>query len=351
MGYLVTHDVMAPDVMEWVHVLSSECKVALLLIDTQTCRVLHGNAAAYRLFHLSVPTPFDVSELNHSQLIQFINDGMPIDMTLDFPLRNMRSGTFHVKIRRVGPDESPYLTVVGTPMSAAADMNVARDSFLRLVSHELRTPLTSIIGYLDLLKRGAKGALTDRQQDLCGVALTEAHSLKFLIDDVLQLSQLLSGTLILQYSDFDLKGAIEQVVELVLPSATAKALNLRVECPDGPLMIQADYQKVVRMLSNLANNAIKFTQKGEVLIKGFETPQWLELHVCDTGRGMNHMQLSDIYTQFKQSECAWTSQVEGLGLGLSIVKRLVELHAGQIWVKSMMGAGSTFCVRLPKSKP
>jgi|GEM_PF-1516073 len=336
---------------EWVDTLSSECKAGVLVLQHDTLEVLHCSHMAHYILQLVTPPPFPLTTLTQHNLIEVLTERLPVDMTMEFPLRNQTLGRFHVKIRLIGHQRTEYLTVVLNPLSRIGEMNEAKDSFMRLVSHELRTPLTSIMGYLDVLQRGSKGPLTDAQQQLCRVVQTEAHGLKFLIDDILQLSQLLSGTLVLQSTTFDLVDAIYQVQDVVTPAIEAKSLALTIDIPQRPLMIRADYQKVIRMLTNLANNAVKFTPSGAIAIKAFETTRWIEIHLSDTGLGMNHMQLSNIYTQFKQSDCAGTAQIDGLGLGLTIVKKLVELHAGQIWVKSMMGAGSTFCIRLPNTTP
>ena len=334
---------------EWVDTLSSQCKAGVMVLHHDTLEVLHCSRMAHYMLQLVTPPPFPLLTLTQQNLIEVLSERLPVEITMEFPLRNQTLGRFHVKIRLVGHHGTEYLTVVLNPLSRIGEMNEAKDSFMRLVSHELRTPLTSIIGYLDVLQRGSKGGLTPAQQQLCRVVQTEAHGLKCLIDDLLQLSQLLAGTLVLQSTRFDLVDAIYQVQEAVTPAIESKSLVLTIDIPHRPLMITADYQKVIRMLTNLANNAVKFTPSGTIAINAFETKRWIEIHLSDTGLGMNHMQLSHIYTQFKQSDCAGTAQIEGLGLGLTIVKKLVELHEGQIWVKSMMGEGSTFCIRLPKS--
>jgi signal transduction histidine kinase len=231
------------------------------------------------------------------------------------------------------------------------ELDGLREGFLRTVSHELRTPLTAIIGFADLIVRGAAGPITSKQEELLKITLTEATTLKHLFDDLLDLTRITAGKVVMTYSPVHLAEVARSVVEGLLPFATKKGLQLHVISDPNPLIIEADAAMVRRILLNLVTNAIKFTPSGSVAVTFDETPTHRIIRVSDTGIGLRTDELDVVFEKFRQVDYSSTREFDGIGLGLSIVKQLVELQAGNVWVESVYGKGATFIVSLPKRRP
>ena len=229
----------------------------------------------------------------------------------------------------------------------ADNANGIKDEFLALLSHELRTPLTSILGWSDLLKEGTLDHIAaQRALETIG---RNARSQRQLIDDLLDTSRIITGKMRLEVRPVELAPLIEIVVEAVRPAANAR--NIRLQTVLGPLTspISGDPQRLQQIIWNLLTNAIKFTPKGgsvEVRLERIESH--LELIINDTGEGIEAAFLPHVFDRFLQSDSSSTRRHGGLGLGLSIVRQLVELHGGSVTALSQgAGQGATFKVTLP----
>lgn len=223
-----------------------------------------------------------------------------------------------------------------------------REGFLRTVSHELRTPLTSVIGFIELVTKDTTAPISEEQQSFLDTALKEAANLKTLIDDLLDLSQLKAGKTKMRYQEINVYDTVMSLITSLSPLAKGKQLELRTSMTDHGLVIQADATKFRRILLNLVSNSIKFTQKGFIEISCKEKKRSVEISVQDTGIGLKENEQSVIFEKFRQVDYSSTRKYEGIGLGLSIVKELVEMHGGTISVKSKFGEGSTFTFTLAK---
>jgi|GEM_PF-5511532 len=223
-----------------------------------------------------------------------------------------------------------------------------RESFLRTVTHELRTPLTSIIGFIELISKSDSLHENDKKH-LLTLALNESKNLKSLIEDLLDLSRIQAGKVALQFSSVSVSDLMDSVANSLRPLAKNKPLTLEVIHPALPIIVISDAPKLRRILVNLISNAIKFTPQGKIVITSYETLEEVIFSVSDTGIGIKDEEKDSIFEAFRQADSSETREYEGIGVGLSIVKELVELHQGRIWVESKFGEGSVFSFSVSKN--
>lgn len=248
-------------------------------------------------------------------------------------------------------DDTPIgVITVLRDMTYEKQIEELREGFLRTVSHELRTPLTSVIGFIEVVQTGSTGAITEEQSSYLRTALNEAKNLKTLIDDLLDLSQFKAGKSKMTYTNINAKELVEAVTTSLSPLAKGKNLALRSTVNDNNIFFKGDNAKLRRVLLNLVSNSIKFTQTGSIEISVKTTEDnTITFSVTDTGIGIKDNEKEVIFEKFRQIDYSSTRQYEGIGLGLTIVKELVEMHNGSIHVESEFGKGSTFSFTLPKS--
>jgi signal transduction histidine kinase len=230
---------------------------------------------------------------------------------------------------------------------AAQEADRLKSAFLASMSHELRTPLNSIIGFTGILLQGLVGPLNDEQRKQLGMVMNSARHLLALINDVLDISKIESGELDLAAEPFSVPEAIRRTAQTVGPLAERKGLPIVVEiAPEIGQMI-GDQRRVEQILINLVNNAIKFTDKGQVRIRGQVDGDTLTIQVIDTGIGIRSEDVDKLFRPFRQIDAGTARLHEGTGLGLAICDNLVSMMGGRIGVESEWGKGSTFTVTLP----
>jgi len=226
----------------------------------------------------------------------------------------------------------------------------AKNEFTAVVSHELRTPLTSIRGSLGLLESGVLGELPEKGQRMIEIAIENTDRLVRLINDILDLERINSGTIDLRHEQCDAAQLVAQVVEEMQTVAGAGGLRLESSC--APIALRADADRIHQVLTNLVSNAIKFSDSGGTVSVSAELSEEMVLfRVIDEGRGIPGDMLESIFERFSQVDTSDSREKGGTGLGLSICNTIVEHHRGRIWVESKLGEGSVFSFVLPVEKP
>jgi two-component system phosphate regulon sensor histidine kinase PhoR len=218
-----------------------------------------------------------------------------------------------------------------------------KDEFVASVSHELRTPLTSIRGYVDLVLDDDD--LNGGSRQLLQVASRNGERLQRLVADLLHTAQTDAGTMHVVRERADLAAVVRDSVENARSAAEAVGLELHLEAPDEVWAV-VDSQRMTQVVDNLVSNAIKYTQQGSVTVV-LTVEDRVQIDVSDTGIGIDAMDREHLFTRFFRAQHSLDQSIQGIGLGLSIIKSIVESHGGRIEVQSEVGRGSRFQVRLP----
>ena len=222
-----------------------------------------------------------------------------------------------------------------------------KSQFLANMSHELRTPLNAILGYTELMTDGAYGEPSEKMMGVLKRLEANGRHLLGLINDVLDLSKIEAGQLVLELSDYCVQEIAQTVrstlEQLAADKKLAFKLDLSPELPPG----HGDGRRLTQVLINLVGNAIKFTDAGEVAIKAEAHNGSFHVSVRDTGPGISTADQTKLFQEFQQADNAITRKKGGTGLGLAISKRIIEMHGGKVWVESKVGQGSTFSFMLP----
>ncbi len=231
--------------------------------------------------------------------------------------------------------------------SEAAHANKLKDEFLAVVSHELRTPLNAILGWTSLLRDGAEDE--NELHEGLGTIDRNARAQARLVDDLLDVSRIITGKVRLQISEVDLRPIVAAVVDGLRPAAEARGVAVSIGGTAAAAEVLGDPDRLQQVVWNLVSNAIKFTpRRGRVDISLFQVDSSIALEVSDTGQGISAQFLPRIFERFSQADTSTTRGQAGLGLGLAIVRHLVEMHGGKISARSEgEGKGATFHVEIP----
>lgn len=222
---------------------------------------------------------------------------------------------------------------------AAEAANVSKTEFLANMSHELRTPMNSIMGFTQRLLKKLSTSLDERDLDALNTVDRNAKHLLRLINDVLDLSKIEAGKMELNGMEFDLRDAVQEVVERSRSLVDAKPIELEIELPAEPVSVFADPVKIAQIITNLLSNAVRYTEKGKVVISVERVDdsilgRVIALRVADTGMGIKEEDMAGLFDKFTQVDSSTTRQVGGTGLGSAITGQLVELHGGRIDVRA-----------------
>ena len=247
-------------------------------------------------------------------------------------------------------EKSAQLQTANIELSEA---NKHKSQFLANVSHELRTPLNAIIGSTDNMLDGIIGELNEKQARYLARTQTNAEHLSLLIEDLLDLSVIESGKMDIKAKNVSLANLVIEVAESLRPVAEKKPVDLEIGSIDASLTAWADRDRIVQVLNNLIGNAVKFTPpQGKVTVAAQRRDGngWVQVSVADTGPGIPLEEANKIFDEFYQIPQSGEPKAKGMGLGLTIAKKIVEKHGGKIWVQSEPAKGSTFFFTLPANK-
>lgn len=291
-----------------------------------------------------VSDAISAGELNVRSEIQTGDEFEDLSHAFNRMLRNLVS--MQDRWRKVNADLDRKVDELAQANMALYESNRLKSDFLATISHELRTPLNSILGFSEVLL--SSDHLEDKQQRWVSNIQTSGERLLNLINDILDLAKIEAGKMQVRLEEFSVHDVCDGLLNMFRPLAEKKNIDLRSQLePDVPLLRQ-DVVKLQQILSNLLSNAIKFTPEGgRVLLKAEADPLHVILTVTDTGVGIAPEEQDLVFEKFRQSGNPLTREHAGTGLGLSIVRELSKLLGGEVALKSELGRGSTFTVRLP----
>jgi len=229
-------------------------------------------------------------------------------------------------------------------------LNQIKDDFLSTVSHELKTPMISVMGYIGLVLKEKVGPLTDQQKKFLETSYKNLLKLERNIDNLLDLAELGIQKESWVFEPVDLVKVIEFSCSTVEPLAQEHQIGLETQLPSKPVEISGVEDKLNQLFDNLFTNAIKYNrQGGKIRVSLQEDPQFVFARITDTGVGISHQSLQEVFTRHFQEKTKPLGNAKGLGIGLSLVQEIVNLHQGKIQIESELGEGTTFSVMLPKN--
>jgi len=326
-----------------------------LLVVDKDMRVVASNPAARKLFNPTVPA------LESQRLTELTRNPAIYGAFLDGLKGMERSG---IKVETHGPERQifdlrvvPIGKVNGNGAAEGAlgvffditrteRLEHVRQEFLSNVSHELRTPLTSIIAFVETLETGATED-TESCQRFLSIIRKNASRMQGLIDDILELTAIEGGNVTLRAAPVELIGLVQEVCASLDAKATAQSVTLENRVGSG-VMVYADERRLEQMLTNLIDNAIKFSREHSTVSISHEPGTRDRILVQDNGDGIPAQHLERLFERFYRVDRARSRDMGGTGLGLAIVKHIALLHGGEVTVTSELGKGSTFIIHLPK---
>ncbi len=291
-----------------------------------------------------VSDAISAGELNVRSEIQTGDEFEDLSHAFNRMLRNLVS--MQDQYRRVNSDLDRKVDELAQANLALYESNRLKGDFLATMSHELRTPLNSILGFSDVLL--SSDTLGDKQRRWMTNIQSSGQKLLNLINDILDLAKIEAGKMQVRVEEFNLHEVLESLVNMFRPLAEKKNIDVRTQIDADLPPIRQDLTKLQQILQNLLSNAIKFTPEGgRVVLKADADGGFVHLVVMDTGVGIDAAEQDLVFQKFRQSGNPLTREHAGTGLGLSIVRELCKLLGGEITLKSELGRGSTFTVRLP----
>ena len=255
----------------------------------------------------------------------------------------------HDELERMVSERTEHLQTVVAQMQK---LSIAKAQFLSNMTHELRTPLSVIINACDILKHEYLGPLNEKQMRNVMSALDCGNHLLVLINDLLDVSKMRAGMMFLNVAPFNIKSLLDSTVSVLRGLAVEKRLHFQVVREPDDFILNADAKRIKQIYYNLISNAIKFTSPdGHIKIAVYKRDMFMESIVSDDGIGIATEDQARVFQEFEQVDNSYTRRYSGTGLGLPIVKQLVELHGGQIFLESTPGKGTEVIFTIPLTQP
>jgi signal transduction histidine kinase len=313
--------------------------------------ILQGDMPSFELQNINREQP-DGRIVYLTFLVTPLDDNRPEDGLLLL----VENATDHGHLQRKLVQDRNQLRLLQERLATANEdlkkLSKMKSLFLSMAAHDLRSPLSAISGYADLLLDGEIDELTLQQQEFLSIIRAQANRMSRLTFDLLNLDQIERGQLRVMPITCSVRQLIQEVIGVSRIEAKLRGITLHCTIPDTPLEIWAEPDRVLQILYNLLGNALKYTKSGGVVsISATEEKDEVRIEFSDSGPGMTPEQLRNLFKLYYRTEDAQRSQIKGTGLGLFIVKSLVDAHQGRITVESRLNTGTTFTVWLPKPVP
>jgi signal transduction histidine kinase len=270
--------------------------------------------------------------------------------SLDTAIEGLRLGAFDYISKPF--DVNHILALVRRGLerrNAKAQLRQVKSDFLSNISHELRTPLSVVVGFVYLLLNQVIGKLTEDQQKVLETVYRNSEELLELIDNVLWMTSLNAGDAQATLEKFDARDLVNETIKRFEKSLREKGLRLDVQMMDGEVSVVSDRAKVERVFQNVFNNAVKFTSEGEITVKVHPSARRdsVEFEVIDTGIGIDESKIDTIFEPFHQADNSMQRSYSGLGIGLTVARRMAELVGGKLAVSSKPGVGTRVTMTFP----
>ncbi|HIC90009.1 MAG TPA: hybrid sensor histidine kinase/response regulator [Anaerolineae bacterium] len=297
-------------------------------------------------------TALDVSDVLLAEVDKVMHTGTSIQMEVEHIKRYSTNGSrvFSTTLNPVHTHDGKLLgtVIVLRDITQEQELQRMKEDFYSMITHDLRSPTSAILGFVDMLRMGTMGEVTSEQREILDIIYESGKRLLELINDFLDYSMIDSGFLRLHKENVDVRELIREAVRDVQPLARQKEHQINVSAPAEPVVAYIDGPRIKQVLINLLSNAVKYTDTGGsieiVLDAGTEE---FTVSVRDNGIGIPESQLPYLFTKYRRVPGERTRLIRGTGLGLLIVKEIVEAHGGRVWVQSKEGEGSTFGFTIP----
>lgn len=279
---------------------------------------------------------------------------MGIPMTAEGYYRRKDNTIFPVSIT-VSPvivDDTPIGAVeVFRDITSQRELDKAKDEFVSLASHQLRTPATGIKAFLSMVLEGDVGKITPQQRDFISKAYSSNERELSLITDLLMVARADADRLEMRFEESDVRELVDGITAEHAEMVKSRKQKIEIIKPDKPVMAMLDRDKIKMVIDNFVSNASKYTPEGgSVKVKIIDQPKLVEVAVTDTGVGIDKPDIKKLFIKFSRIDNELSTKVGGTGLGLYLVKKIVDFHHGKLKVDSTLGKGSTFTVQLPKKQ-
>lgn len=288
-----------------------------------------------------------------SPVIQALGTGKPISQQLYYIKKDGSIFPAFVTVSPVLQDDKPVGVIqVFRDVTKEVELERSKSEFVSLASHQLRTPATGVMAWASMLKEGDAGRLNAKQALFVQKLYDSNERQLRIIDDLLNVARVDSGSIILTKQKTDLSAMIGEVVNEQLPTFKAREQKIEAVTPKGPVETEIDPQRIRMVLDNLVSNASKYTpNRGKIKISLKRSEKNITVSVSDSGVGVAQKDMDKLFKRFSRVENQFSTSRGGTGLGLYLVKKIIDLHQGSITVDSVPGKGSTFTVTLPVSVP